>query len=153
MTSFRAEFAIRIAAAALPRSHRQRRLEEWQADLAGCTEVGISPHHVVVGAVVAAMSFRIATLENGSSMIERRRHTARLTLYAAWIVAALAWTWTFGTHLAVAGRNLGFTLASGNIIDATVPLFVTGIVAAALGAAFGYRSLRIFRDSNDTRRV
>lgn len=51
-----AETLIRIAAAFVPRSRRDRRREEWLADLAGAEELGIPRMQVALGALQAAMS-------------------------------------------------------------------------------------------------
>lgn len=45
---------VRCAAALLPAPHRARHLEQWQADVQGAAELGLSPLRLAAGATVAA---------------------------------------------------------------------------------------------------
>jgi hypothetical protein len=146
-----AEWIVRRVASTVPAAHRQERLEEWLADLAGCEELGIPTRQIAIGAVLSTLAYR-PTPTNGYGMPEHTRHALRLVLYVATIAASVVWVWVHGTHLSVSGSNVAFALPGGVIAD-VIPLFlIGGVVVGALATGFGYRSLRLFHAANATPR-
>jgi len=143
-----AEWVVRRAAAAVPATHREKRLEEWLADLAGCEELGIPTRQIAVGAVLSTLAHRPAPT-NGHGMTEHTRHALRLVLYVATVVASVVWVWVHGTHLSVSGSNVSFAFSGGVVTDVIPVFMVGGAVVGALAAGFGYRSLRLFRAAAD----
>lgn len=55
-----ADFALRLARLLVRREQRDRRFEEWQADVAGSAELGISAGSITRGAIVLAARARAA---------------------------------------------------------------------------------------------
>jgi hypothetical protein len=141
-----AEWVIRRVASTVPAAHRQERLEEWLADLAGCEELGIRPRQIAIGAVLSTLAYRPAPT-NGYGMTDHTRHALRLVLYVATIAASVAWVWIHATHLAVSGSNVSFALPGGLIADVVPAFLVGGVVVGGLAAGFGYRSLRLFQSA------
>ena len=139
-----AEWVVRRVASTLPATHRQERLEEWLADLAGCDELGIPTRQIAIGAVLSTLSYRPAPT-NGYGMSEHTRHALRLVLYVATVVASVAWVWVHGTHLSVSGSNVAFALPGGAMLDLILLFLISGVVVGGLAVGFGYRSLRLFR--------
>ena len=143
-----AEWIVRRLASTMPATHREERLEEWLADLAGCEELGIAPRHIAIGAVVSTLAYRPAPT-NGYGMTEHTRHSLRLVFYVATIAASAVWVWVHGTHLSVSGSNVSFAFSGGVVTDVIPVFMVGGAVVGALAAGFGYRSLRLFRAAAD----
>ena len=144
MTRSRLERLIRAAAAVVPLSHREECLEQWLADLAHCDELGIARSQVAFGAVLSAMTYRPAGTTKGIAMSEETKHGIRLALYGAWNLAAIVWVWSFCTHLAVSGSNVGFRLPNGPLVDITLVFIGAGVAALIGGVVLGFRSLRPF---------
>lgn len=77
---------IRLAAAFLPRSHREVRREEWLADLAGADELGIPRAQVAVGALRAALSEGVRV--RAAAVTRRRALVVAGIVVGAVVVAA-----------------------------------------------------------------
>ena len=154
-----AEWIIRLSLCAVPRSHRDERREQWLADLAGCAELDMPMRRVVIGAVATAVTFRHAprftepTTKGTVRMDESLKGVARLVLYAVWVLGSVISVWIMGTHLAVSGSNVGFHMPGGPTVDMIAVMLVASSVSAVVGAALGYRSLRLsFGDGAPDRR-
>jgi hypothetical protein len=114
----RAALAItRVAATLLPASARSRYREQWQADVCGATELGLSPVRLALGAAVAAI--RIAGTSGKGAVVLAAGNFA-LTL------KPLGRPWV-RTRLAV------LQLGLATLYAAVLLLYVTGRIRLGLG--------------------
>lgn len=94
-----AALLIRLIAGVLPAHSTPRYREEWEADLAGAHELGISPASIVVGAAATAISIdrldpAVTGMSRGALAVRRARWAGlflgtALVLGFGWLVGAL----------------------------------------------------------------
>jgi hypothetical protein len=71
----KADAALRLARVVTPRHLRDRRFEEWQADAAGCSDLGISAASIARGALGLAVEARAIVLLSLIARLLRRMWT------------------------------------------------------------------------------